>query len=155
MDRGDYLAKRGTSLIDENNDLLPENVGGQVVGIPFTVINLAISQTGQDALFCGQTGITQVVAPKAGSIVGLSVRSNADITAGTATFEATIAGTAISGTALDCVLSDLVQGTYKWQNKDVSGSTFAAGALLGVDATSSGTLAPVTLDYSIVLWIEI
>jgi hypothetical protein len=157
LERNDFMANRGVPLIDDLNDLCPGNVGGQIVAIPFTYTNLAagVASPGLASLFCALAGASQVPAPKAGSIVGMSVMSNVDLTAGTANFIPTIAGTIISPAGVTVALSDTVQSGTDWQNKDVTGSTFAAGALLGVNAWSDGALAPATADYAILLFIEI
>lgn len=106
----------------------------------------------QDNVAAGQAGValtlnavdanapTSIVAPRAGRIVGVTARSNADLTAGTAQFAATINGVAQAEIA---TLSDLVQQQVKRFNTPVA---FVEGDLLGVKITTDGALAPATAE---------
>jgi len=89
------------------------------------------------------------VMPFAGSIVGLSVRHNADLTGGTITWRPTIGGTA--DTTLTVVTDDTNQQAYASQAAEVV--KFAAGARLGIDWTKTGTVAPTTTDVTAILFV--
>lgn len=91
----------------------------------------------------------EYLMPWRGSIVGLSVRHNADLTGGAITWRPTIGGTA--NTTLTVLTDDTHQGAYGAVEADRI--PFAAGALLGVDWTKSGTVAPTTTDVTITLWV--
>lgn len=80
--------------------------------------------------------------PFAGTVVGLLVYTNADLTGGTITFNPTVATTA--KTALGAVLDDTHQQAYTMIAPGLV--TFAAGDKLGVDYAKSGTVAPTTTD---------
>lgn len=89
------------------------------------------------------------VAGAPGSIVGIAFRVNEDVTAGTGTAQATIAGTVVGETA---VLSDTVQQKITNFATPVK---FAAGALLGVKVLTDGSWAPATADgqaYLLIRW---
>lgn len=89
------------------------------------------------------------VMPWRGSIVGMSVRSNADYSGGVLTFRPTINGTANTG--LTAVMDDTNQQAYS--RKDARIINFAAGDRLGVDWVKSGTVAPTTTDVVITLFV--
>lgn len=99
-------------------------------------------------------GAADAVAPTSqiafmdGDIIGVADRSNADLTAGTATAQATINGTAVGLTA---VLSDLVQQKVTLFLTPVP---FVAGDLLGVKLATNAAYAPVTADHSAQLLIR-
>lgn len=82
-----------------------------------------------------------------GQIIGISAVSNADFTGGTIVFNPTIGGTA--DTSLGCTLDDTHQSANT--NIDAGGVPFAAGSLIGVKTTKSGTVAPTTADITILL----
>ncbi len=84
-----------------------------------------------------------------GSIVALSVRHNADLTGGALTWRPTIDGTA--NTTMTVLTDDTHQGAYA--HIEAGRIPFAAGALLGVDWTKTGTVAPTTTDATITLWV--
>jgi hypothetical protein len=87
--------------------------------------------------------------PYGGSVVGIGVYHNADLTGGVITWNPTVNGTA--KTALGAVTDDTNQGGYA-----VCDSTkvpFTAGQRLGVKWTKTGTVAPTTTDATIVLYV--
>jgi hypothetical protein len=86
------------------------------------------------------------VMPFKGSIVGLSIRQNAALSGGELTFKPTLAGTAVTGTGLNCVLNSSAQQAHKSQLADIATFTFAAGARLGIAWTKTGTVAATTTD---------
>lgn len=96
-----------------------------------------------------ESGSNDYVMPWAGSIVGMSVRHNADLTGGTITWRPTIGGTA--NATMTCTTDDTNQQDYAvTEGRAVP---FTAGARIGVDWTKSGTVAPTTTDAAIVLFV--
>lgn len=127
---------------------------GSVVAIPFAATNLTTGASNQD-LTLGAGGTT-FVAPRAGSIVGISA-SCAAITAGTVTLTPHSDSTeiAIQGTPIPVLSSDNdTNGTYVNARPGVV--SFAAGARLGISATTTTTLNPTnTLDVDATLFIQL
>ena len=80
--------------------------------------------------------------PFAGSVIGIGVRHNADLTGGVITWTPTINGVAAAGLAI--VTDDLVQQAVKSIQADLV--NFLAGARLGIAFTKTGTVAPITTD---------
>lgn len=115
----------------------------------FLQVDVAAAQT--DAVLTrfsdGAPAPDAIVAGRGGRIVGIAARSNADLTAGTATFEPTIAGVKVAGSA---VLSDLVQAVAS----KFDPVAFAQGALLGIMLTTDAGFLPVTADVDADLLIE-
>lgn len=91
----------------------------------------------------------EYIMPWEGAVIGIGVVSNTDLTGGTLTFNPTLAGTA--DTSLGATLSDTVQYTTAKAESDAV--PFAAGARLGVKWTKTGTVAPLTCDVTIVLYV--
>jgi hypothetical protein len=88
-----------------------------------------------------------VVAGRAGTIVGIVARSNADLTAGTATFRPSKGGV-VQGTGVaadSAILSDLVQQKVT-EFPAASVIPFVAGDILGIMLATSAAYAPVTAD---------
>lgn len=130
-------------VIESSNARL-EQVG------PFRQDNVAVSQTNVDLELAAVGGPVEFVAGQGGKVVGLVARSNADLTAGTATFRATLAGTE-AGDAT-AILSDTVQQIVVSFDTPVA---FSAGDALGVSITTDGSFAPITADvqaYLLVRW---
>lgn len=115
---------------------------------PFLMSNLAQSAAAAAMLLAGVATVVDIIAPRAGKVVGLAVRSNADLTAGTATFKAKVGANQVG---VSVVLADTVQ--QKITNFTTPGE-FAAGALLSVTAESDGSYAPATADHQAWLLIE-
>lgn len=131
---------------------------GNVVALPFVVANLAASQTDAalEASAVGVVGVTGIVMPAAGYIVGLAVESNAARTAGTADFRPSVAGTAVSGAAatdLQAILdaTNTTRVTSRATVRNVA--TFTAGQRVGVVVTTDGTWAPITADILVTLFV--
>lgn len=102
------------------------------------------------AVHAGDSAITAVPMPRAGSIVGIAVRSEGARTAGTLTVDATIGGTV---TGLQAVLNGTnTQTHYATQAKDTD--TFTAGGLIGVKVTTDGDWAAGSTP-SIVVAVEV
>lgn len=148
--RGDFLTRRGVSVIDDALDLCPGNVGGHIVPIYFT-INTCGDNAAVEMLFSGAT-ITEFVAPKDGSIVGMSYRLASACQAGWATFTAYIGATASEVIILENRTEhDWRWSTYVWGGKDVD--SFDAGDILRVKFDSGATWNTNTAEAT--LFIEI
>jgi len=82
--------------------------------------------------------------PFAGSIVGISVQTNADLTGTTALTFAPTVNTVSKAANLSALLDDTHQQAYTMLRPDVI--PFAAGDNLGISWTKTGTTAPTTTD---------
>ena len=120
---------------------------GQLVALPFVQLNAAANQT--DAALSVAEVSDGYVMPCAGEVVGITVRSNAARTAGTLTVDAKISGTAISNTA---VLNATVTNNARTLQPRGS-DTFAAGAYIGAQVTTSSDWTPVTADIAVTVWV--
>ena len=93
---------------------------------------------------------TEIVMPYAGSVIAISVASNAARTAGTLTVDATVNGTA---TGLQAVL-DVTNTTYHHAHQDPELDLITAGDRLGVKITTSADWLPTTADIVVTVVIE-
>lgn len=127
-------------------NLLQENIAVTyyLTALPFQAANVPDDVGNATTL---NADSDEYVATRAGSIVGLSVRHNADLTGGVITWRPTINGT--GNTGLTAVTDDDVQQDYATADANVI--PFAAGDRLGVDWTKTGTVAPTTTDVAITL----
>ena len=114
--------------------------------LPFQAVN--VPDDAGDAYTVEATSLDYVM-PWKGSIVGISVRHNADLTGGVITWRATIDGT--GDDTLTVVTDDTHQQAYGSQAGRAV--PFAAGARIGVDWTKTGTVAPTTSDVAITLFV--
>jgi hypothetical protein len=96
-------------------------------------------------------GGNEYVMPWAGSVVGISVAHNADLTGGVITWNPTVNGTA--KTALGTTTSDPTQRNSA--RVDTGVVNFTRGQRLGVKWTKTGTVAPETTDVTITLWVMV
>lgn len=128
---------------------------GAIVAVPFTLTNATTGNSNTD-LAVGGGALTYFVAPVAGSIVAISANCAA-ITAGTITLRAHNAGTEFSDTGAPAPALSSTQdtnGTYASVRPGVL--TFAAGATLGISATTTTTLDPTnTLDVDAFLFVQL
>ncbi len=117
---------------------------GAFLTIPFSKTNLTTGASNEDLLL--GSGSTLWVAPAAGSVVALSSRSAAAITAGTITASVQAAGTERTEAASPVnVLSSAAQTHYDTAAPGLV--SFVAGATLGISVTTTTTLDPTnTLD---------
>jgi hypothetical protein len=97
--------------------------------------------------------IKRVVAPKSGSIIGVSVIGNTACTSGSLVVAPTIDGTAISMTSGLNTHAGSTITSYTTQVYNVTGSTFTAGQAIGVKATTASWL-PVTDDVGVTVFVE-
>lgn len=127
---------------------------GAVVGIgPFYAANLDTALTNTD-LLVGQAAHTLEIMPCAGSIVGLAVTPNAAPSAGTAVFSIHSAGTELTNGPTATINSTGNSGGAYGIANSAREHTFAAGAKLGISATTSTNLAATTVDYNVTLYVR-
>lgn len=128
---------------------------GTILAIPFTKTNMTTGAANEDLTFAGGA-LPYFVAPAAGSVLGISANCAA-ITAGTITLKPHVASTEFpdTGTPTPALSSAFdTNGTYGTVRPNVL--TFAAGATLGISATTTTTLDPTnTLDVDAVLFIQL
>ena len=84
-----------------------------------------------------------------GSIVGISVRHNADLSGGVITWRPRI--NAVASAILNVVTDDPTQQARA--EKPAGVLNFKQGDRLSVDWTKTGTVAPTTTDVVIILWV--
>jgi hypothetical protein len=124
-------------------DAIPRS---NVVALTFNATD--VPNAAGTAVAAGGTG-NEYVMPFAGSIIGISAKSNAAFTTGTVTLRPTINGAANTGITIP--LSSANQSNYA--SKPADTVRFAAGAAIGVDWTKTGTVAPTTNDLVITLFV--
>ena len=110
------------------------------VWLPFQLVN--VPDANGNMIAFTSDNVEHGPFPFAGSIIGIGVRHNADLTGGVITWTPTINGVAATGLAI--VTDDLAQQAIK--NIQAELVNFAAGARLGIAFTKSGTVAPATTD---------
>lgn len=104
----------------------------------------------------GSLNITDAVMPHAGSIVGVTIKTSANKTAGVATVAPTINGTALAAaTGLSAVaLANAAAKAVAMIDAQTPGARFNAGDLVGVKLTTDGSFAPTTLDVEVIVYVE-
>lgn len=117
---------------------------GNAIAIPFSKSNLTTGESNTDLVLAGAT--TLYVAPVAGSVVAISARASAALTAGTITLKGHAASTEFTASGAPApVLTSAAQASYSTVRPRAV--RFAAGDTLGVSATTTTTLDPTnTLD---------
>lgn len=138
------------SVLQANGDLASASVGGmkQMIGT-FTTTNLVTSASAVAMKLCGVAGMTQVLMPYAGSVLAITAKANAALTAGTARFAVTKNGSTVFSAVNSVTGVTVVSGT---QAKDTD--TFVAGDTIGVKVTTSATYAPTSLEWVVTPWVE-
>ena len=126
---------------------------GQLVGIPFFKADLVTAASNTDMAF-QSTDHTLVTMPKAGSVVGISVRADAAITAGTITFRAHKAGTEFAQNGYPAPVLSTAATPGSQAVCTPRNLTFAAGDGIGVSYSTSTDMAPSsTNDVTAMLWV--
>lgn len=125
---------------------------GAILAIPFNKANLTTGESNTD-LTAGQD--TLHVMPAAGSVVGVGIRSNAALTAGTITATPQAAGTEYADTGVpQPVVNATNQASYATVRPGAL--TFAAGATLGISVTTTTTLNPTnSVDVDAILFVQL
>ena len=125
---------------------------GGIVTVPFQKANCTTQLTDSDLTLLQST---LAVAPAAGSVIGISIRSSGALTAGTITAKAHKAGTEYTDTSAPApVISSTAQVSYATCRSGLL--TFAAGDTLGVSVSTTTTLDPTnTADVDAILFIQL
>ena len=89
------------------------------------------------------------IMPWAGSVIGVSISLNANPTTGVITARPVVNGT--GSTAVTAVVQNNTQRNTG--QKPAGTLNFAAGSRIGADWTKSGTVAPTTMDATIIIWV--
>jgi len=126
---------------------LDYNAYGLPVSVALGAANMLLSTTTNLTLAQGGTGFVVPTGYKFHPML-LAAHSNADLTAGTATFNVTANGTAIANTPT-AVLNDTVQRTAGVARAGVAPQ--AAGIIVGVNVVTDANYAPNTADMDVVL----
>ena len=126
---------------------------GAIVALPFSLADCTTGMSAEDLLFFGATG-DYAVAPKGGSVVGISANCEA-ITAGTITLRAHKAGTEFADVGYPAPVSNSTnEETYATVRPGAL--VFDAGDKLGLSLTTTTTLDPTnTIDIEAVLFIQL
>jgi len=128
---------------------------GAILAIPFTKTNMTTGAANEDLTFAGGA-LPYFVAPGAGSVIGISANCAA-VTGGTITLKPHSASTEFTDTGIPTtVLSSTADTNGAYATVRPGALTFAAGATLGISATTTTTLDPTnTLDVDAVLFIQL
>lgn len=120
------------------------------VAFAFQQTDVAASQSAVAMDVLGLAGNTEYTMPYSGSVVAVSIASNAARTGGTATVDVTINGTV---TGLQAAL-DGTNTQYHYASQGPDADRFSAGDRLGVKITTDGSWAPTTADVVVVVVVE-
>lgn len=125
---------------------------GAILAIPFSAANVTTGESNLD-LTLGQS--TLAVMPVAGSVLGVTIRTEAAITAGTITGKAHKASTEFADVGAPApACSSAAQASYATVRP--MAVRFAAGDTLGISVTTTTTLDPTnTLDVDAMLFVQL
>jgi hypothetical protein len=127
---------------------------GAIVPFTFSIQNATTNVTNTDLSHTADT--TGVVMPASGSVVGISVGSSANVTAGTATFQAHKASTEFADVGAPAVVLDSTNSNATYASVRPGVLKFTAGQKVGVSITTSTDCAPTnTNDFAAVLWVQL
>jgi hypothetical protein len=127
---------------------------GAVVGIPFAIANAVTNAAAVDLAHAA--GSTYAVMPVAGSVVGISASSSANVSAGSVTFQAHSASTEFTQTGAPAPVLSTTASNATWSTVRPGAVTFAAGARVGLSYTSTTDAAPTdSNDYTAILWVQL
>jgi hypothetical protein len=126
------------------------NTQGDKQSFSFMQSDVAASQAAVVLNVLGLAGNTEYTMPYPGSIVGISVASNAARTAGTLTVDATINGTV---TGLQAVLN-ASNTQYHSATQARNADAFTVNQRVGVKITTDGDWLPVTADIVVIVVVE-
>lgn len=113
--------------------------GGHPVSLgPWSQANATASQSAVALTLNGDSGLTEIVFPWAGKVIGISVASQNARSAGTCTVDATIDGTV---TGLQAVLNGSNTTYHSATQALATADTFTAGQRIGVKVTTDGDWA--------------
>ena len=128
---------------------------GAIVAFQFSVSNLVASQTNTDLALAGAG--TLVTMPKAGSVIGISARATAAVTAGTMSVRAHKDGTEFAQSGYPNPSFASTAGISQESHASIRPGvlTFSADEGVGISYTSDATIAPTnTNDLDAVLFVQ-
>lgn len=127
---------------------------GNLATLQFTISNVDTAATNTDLALAGTPGNTLMVMPYAGSIVALTVKGNANVTAGTIAFNVHKSSTeyAQESSLLTTLTTASGSSNIGYSSVRAGVLTFAAGEQIGVSVSSATNLAATTIDFDAVLW---
>lgn len=120
-------------------DTLNAGRHGAIVQIGFSKANATTGLSAAD-MTCEQD--TLVTALHGGSVIGIALHSNADVTAGTLTARAHKAGTEFSQSGYPAPVLDTTNAANSYATVTPGSLTFDAGDTLGISLTTTTTLDP-------------
>jgi hypothetical protein len=127
---------------------------GAIVPFQFIVANATTNVSNTD--LAPATDHTLVTMPYGGSVVGISVGSSANVTAGSATFRAQLAGTEFAQDGYPSAILDATNSNATYASVRPGVLKFTAGQRVGVSYSSATDMAPTnTNDFLAVLWVQI
>jgi hypothetical protein len=130
---------------------------GAIVPLHYQVANAATNAADTDLTVPGGAN-TLYTMPVGGSVVGISVKSSANVTAGTATFRAHLAGTEFAdvGYPAPVLSSAAASSNASYASVRPGALKFTAGQTVGVSYSSTTDCAPTnTNDYEAVLFVQL
>lgn len=132
---------------------------GAILALPFGVANAVTNQSATDLTVSDATYVnTLYTMPKGGSVVGISVRASAAVTAGTCSFAAQKDGTEFAQSGYPNPTLNSTSGTSQESYASIRPGilTFSADEALGVSYTSSTDMAPTnTNDFAVLLFVQL
>jgi hypothetical protein len=136
-------------------DYFDEGKHGAIVAIPFYHANATATLDG-NANVLSSTASLRYVMPQSGSVVGISMRGNAGVTQGSLTATPTVGGVAFADYGVPQAVVNTTAATTQASYASVAPRVcqFDAGDALGISLKAAGTLAPETIDYDALLFVQ-
>lgn len=131
---------------------------GAIVALEYGVANAVTNKTAEDLTVGAPGAGTLYTMPKSGSVVGISIRASAAVTAGTVSFAAQKDGTEFAQTGFPNPTLNSTAGTSQESYASIRPGvlTFDADEALGVSYTSSTDMAPTnTNDFDVLLFVQL
>lgn len=129
---------------------------GAIVALNFGVANAVTSKTNEDIALASADANVLFVAPKSGSVVGISVQASAEVTTDSFIIKAVKDGTEFAQTGAPAPTLSTTNTQQSFVNIRPGVLTFAAGEGLGVSYTSTTNVAPTnTNDLAVVLFVQL
>lgn len=128
---------------------------GAIIPLHYQVANAVTNAANVDLTVPGGANTLQTM-PVAGSVVGISVKASANVTAGDATFRAHKAGTEFADTGYPAPVLNATNSNATYVSVRPGFIKFAAGDAVGVSYSSSTDAAPTnTNDYEAILFVQL
>ena len=127
---------------------------GAIVPFTFYLQNSTTNASNTDLSYTAD--VSSVTMPYSGSVVGISVGSSANVTAGTATFKAHKASTEYADDGAPAVVLNSTNSNATYGTIRPGVLTFTAGQKVGVSVTTATDMSPTnTNDFAAVLWVQL